>query len=168
MRVGLPLSAAGGGTSRPSGTCSGGRAGRALLCRQENAGNLIIPARAGGFLGFGFYREPRNDFIHIDLGPKREWGSRWPVLTPAFTPEPPAQKPLAQSRTMKGSGTAGVATVGAAGVEAFRDAAAETQAAVQPLIPWLDTLRWLFIAAALAGIVVVIYARWDHWRRGQR
>ncbi|MGR3271703.1 YcbK family protein [Thalassococcus profundi] len=108
-------------------------------------------ARAVGFLGFGFYREPRNNFIHIDLGPKRTWGSRWPVLTPAFTPEPPAQKPLAKSRTMKGSGAAGVATVGAAGVEMIRDAATKTQAAVQPLIPYLDTLRWLFIAAALAG-----------------
>ena len=28
-------------------------------------------ARRTGFLGFGFY--PRSDFIHIDLGPKREW-----------------------------------------------------------------------------------------------
>ena len=35
-------------------------------------------ARAVGFLGFGFYREPRNNFMHIDLGPKRTWGSRWP------------------------------------------------------------------------------------------
>ena len=116
-------------------------------------------ARAVGFVGFGFYREPRNNFMHIDLGPKRTWGSRWPVLTPAFTPEPPAQKPLAKSRTMKGGGAAGVATVGAAGVEMIRDAATETQAAVQPLIPYLDTLRWLFIAAALAGIAVTIYAR---------
>jgi len=125
-------------------------------------------ARAVGFLGFGFYREPRNNFMHVDLGPKRTWGSRWPVLTPVFTPEPPAQKPLAKSRTMKGSGAAGVATVGAAGVEVIRDAAVETQAAVQPLIPYLDTLRWLFIAAALAGIAVTIYARWDDWRRGRR
>lgn len=99
-------------------------------------------ARAVGFLGFGFYREPRNNFMHVDLGPKRTWGSRWPVLTSAFTPEPPVQKPLAKSRTMKGSGAAGVATVGAAGTEMIRDAAAETQAAVQPLIPYLETRRW--------------------------
>ena len=69
---------------------------------------------------------------------------------------------------MKGSGAAGVATVGAASVEVIRDAATETQAAVQPLIPYLDTLRWLFIAAALAGIAVTIYARWDDWKRGRR
>ncbi len=56
----------------------------------------------------------------------------------------------AKIRSMKGNGAAGVATVGAAGVEVIRDAAIETQAAVQPLLPYLDTLRWLFIAAALA------------------
>ena len=32
----------------------------------------------------------------------------------------------------------------------------------------LDTLRWVFIAAALGGIAVTIYARLDDWNRGQR
>lgn len=43
-------------------------------------------AREAGFLGFGFY--PRSDFIHIDLGPKREWGERFPPRPP-FAPETP-------------------------------------------------------------------------------
>ena len=30
-----------------------------------------------------------------------------------------------------------------------------------PLVPYLDSLRWVFIAAALAGIAVAIYARID-------
>jgi len=34
-------------------------------------------AREVGFLGFGFY--PRSGFIHIDLGPARSWGERFPV-----------------------------------------------------------------------------------------
>jgi hypothetical protein len=34
--------------------------------------------------------------------------------------------------------------------------------------PYLDTLRWVFIAVALIGIAVTIYARLDDWRRGQR
>jgi zinc D-Ala-D-Ala carboxypeptidase len=38
---------------------------------------------------------------------------------------------------------------------------AETQGAVLPLVPYLDTLRWVFIAAALGGIAVAIYARLD-------
>jgi zinc D-Ala-D-Ala carboxypeptidase len=34
-------------------------------------------ARAVGFLGFGFY--PRSGFMHIDLGPARVWGKKFPV-----------------------------------------------------------------------------------------
>jgi len=42
------------------------------------------------------------------------------------------------------------------------------QTAVLPLVPYLDTLRWVFIAVALAGIAVTIYARPDDLKRGQR
>jgi zinc D-Ala-D-Ala carboxypeptidase len=124
-------------------------------------------ARAAGFRGFGFY--PRSGFMHIDTGPTREWGERFPKRETAFAIEtPPAREALAESRTMKGGGVAGVATIGAAGVEIARDVLAETQAAVQPLVPYLDALRWVFIAAALAGTAVTIYARLDDWRRGRR
>ena len=123
-------------------------------------------AREAGFLGFGFY--PRSGFMHVDLGPKREWGQRF-APRPAFAREtPPARERLAESRTMKGGGVAGVATVGAAGVEVAQAALAEAQDAVLPLVPYLDALRWVFLAAALAGIAVAIYARWDDWKRGAR
>jgi hypothetical protein len=75
---------------------------------------------------------------------------------------------LAESRTLKGGGAAGVATVGAAGVEVAQDVLAETQDAVLPLVPYLDTLRWVFIAVALGGIAVAVYARLDDWKRGRR
>lgn len=124
-------------------------------------------ARAVGFLGFGFY--PRSGFIHVDLGPARQWGERFPVRQTAFAAETrPAREVLAESRTMKGGGAAGVATLGAAGVEVAQNVLAETQSAILPLVPYLDTLRWVFIAVALAGIAVTIYARLDDWRRGQR
>ncbi|MBW6494149.1 MAG: DUF882 domain-containing protein [Burkholderiaceae bacterium] len=124
-------------------------------------------ARKAGFLGFGFY--PRSGFMHIDLGPAREWGERFPPRATAFAPEvPPAREVLAESRTLKGSGAAGVATVGAAGVELAREVLGETQSAILPLVPYLDTLRWLFIAVALAGIAVAIHARIDDWKRGRR
>jgi len=45
---------------------------------------------------------------------------------------------------------------------------AEAQGAVLPLVPYLDSLRWVFIALALAGIAVAVWARVDDWRRGQR
>lgn len=124
-------------------------------------------AREVGFLGFGFY--PRSGFIHVDLGPARQWGERFPVRATAFAEEaPPAREVLADSRTMKGGGAAGVATLGAAGVEVAQSVLAETQTAILPLVPYLDTLRWVFIAVALGGIAVTIYARLDDWRRGQR
>lgn len=124
-------------------------------------------ARAVGFLGFGFY--PRSRFMHIDLGPARQWGERFAPRPTAFAPErPEVREVLAESRTLKGSGAAGVATVGAAGVEIARDVLAETRSAVEPLVPLLDTLRWILVAVALAGICVAIYARLDDWQRGRR
>lgn len=124
-------------------------------------------ARAVGFLGFGFY--PRSGFIHVDLGPARQWGARFRVQTTAFAVEPPVTREvLADSRTMKGGGAAGVATLGAAGVEVAQSVLAETQSAVLPLVPYLDRLRWVFIAVALGGLAVTIYARIDDWKRGRR
>jgi hypothetical protein len=124
-------------------------------------------AREVGFLGFGYY--PRSGFMHIDLGPARSWGEKFPVCATAFAAEtPPAREVLAESRTLKGAGVAGVATVGAAGVEVAQDILAEAQGAVLPLVSHLDTMRWLFIALALGGIAVAVWARIDDWKRGQR
>jgi hypothetical protein len=124
-------------------------------------------AREVGFLGFGFY--PRSGFMHVDLGPARQWGERFPVRATAFAAEtPPAREVLAESRTMKGGGAAGVATLGVAGVEVAQSVLAETQTAILPLVPYLDTLRWVFIAVALGGIAITIYARLDDWRWGRR
>jgi zinc D-Ala-D-Ala carboxypeptidase len=124
-------------------------------------------ARAIGFRGFGTY--PRSGFMHIDLGPARRWGEPFPPRPVPFAAEaPPARERLADSRTMKGGGAAGVATIGAAGVEIAEDILAETHGALQALIPYLDTLLWAFIALALAGIGLSIYARLDDWKRGRR
>lgn len=128
---------------------------------------FIAAARKAGFRGIGTY--PRSGFVHIDTGPARSWGEPFPPRSGGFAPDLlPAREHLAGSRTMKGAGAAGVATIGAGGVDALRAALTEAQGAVQPLIPWLDTLRWLFLALALAGIAVTIWARLDDWRRGQR
>lgn len=124
-------------------------------------------AREVGFLGFGHY--PRSGFIHIDLGPARVWGERFPARATAFAPEaPPAREALAESRTLKGAGTAGVATIGAAGVEVAQEVLTEAQGAILPLVPYLDSLRWVFVALALAGIAVAVWARIDDWKRGLR
>ncbi|MCW3784220.1 YcbK family protein [Defluviimonas salinarum] len=124
-------------------------------------------ARAVGFLGFGTY--PRSGFMHIDLGPARSWGEPFPTPPIPFAVEvPPAREVLGESRTLRGGGAAGAATVGAVGVEVLQDVLAETQSSIQPLVPYLDTLRWVLIAIALTGIAVTIHARLDDWKRGQR
>jgi hypothetical protein len=125
-------------------------------------------AREVGLLGFGFY--PRSNFMHVDLGPARSWGAPWPAeATTTFSPEtPPVREVLAESRTLRGTGAAGVATVGAGGVEVAQEVLAEAQGAVMPLVPYLDTLRWLFIALALGGVAVAVWARIDDWRKGRR
>jgi hypothetical protein len=124
-------------------------------------------ARAVGFLGFGYY--PRSGVMHIDLGPARSWGDPFPARPVPFAPEPPpAREILSESRTLRGGGAAGAATVGAAGVEVLQDVFAETQSTIQPLVPYLDSLRWVLIAIALIGIAVTIHARLDDWKRGQQ
>jgi hypothetical protein len=68
------------------------------------------------FRGFGAY--PRSGFIHLDLGLARGSGEPLPPRSVPFAVETPlACERLADSRTMKGGGAAGVATMGAAGVE---------------------------------------------------
>lgn len=65
--------------------------------------------------------------MHIDLGPKREWGGRF-APRPAFAVEiPPARERLTESRTIRGCGAAGVAV--------FAEAApAKAQDAILPLV----------------------------------
>ena len=87
---------------------------------------------------------------------------------PFVAETPLAREVLADSRTLKGAGAAGVATMGAAGVEVAQEALAEAQGAILPLMPHLDSLRWVFIALALTGIAVAIWARVDDWKRGGR
>ena len=128
---------------------------------------FIAAARKAGFKGIGTY--PRSNFVHIDTGPARTWGDPFPARPSRFAADQaPAREHLADSRTIKGGGAAGIGTVGAAGVEVVQSALAEAQGAVQPLIGHLDTLRWLFVTLALAGIAVSIYARMDDWKRGRR
>ena len=72
--------------------------------------------------------------MQIDLGPAREWGDRFQARKTAFAAEtPPAREVLAETRTMKGGGAAGVATLGAAEVDVAQNVLAETQSAILPL-----------------------------------
>jgi len=62
-------------------------------------------------------------------------------------------------RGMWGGGAAGVATLGAAGVEVAQSVCAETRTATLLLVPYLDTMRWVFIAVALVGSCIAAINR---------
>jgi zinc D-Ala-D-Ala carboxypeptidase len=94
--------------------------------------------------------------MHIDLGPARSWGSASGTSNSAYPRgfgEPDAQTRRCRSRGRR----RGVY------VEVAEGVISETQGALQPLIPYLDTLRWPFIGLALVGIGAAIYAPLDDW-----
>lgn len=70
-----------------------------------------VAARAAGFSGFGFYQ--KSGFMHIDIGPSRSWGKRWPEVASATDwPTEPARQPEKitedkQARAVVGAGVAG-------------------------------------------------------------
>lgn len=74
--------------------------------------------------------------------------------------EPP-RKPLAQSRTVAGSAVAGTAVLASEVVTEVKDQ-------VEPLVPYADSLKLLFLLVALVGIGLTVWARIDDRRRGLR
>lgn len=112
--------------------------------------------------------------IRHELGNPADYGkpTHWypPVVydkAAALAGFKPAPKPLAKSRTLAGSATAGAATVASAlydaGTASVADAADKTAAASAFIPP--GALKWLFIGLALAGIAAALYARLDDAER---
>lgn len=81
-----------------------------------------------------------------------------------FNDIPPFQKPLSKSRTLKGSIASGAAITAATTVDVMQEA----QSQIEPLVPYMDTMKYLFIAVALIGIGVTIWARLDDRKKGIR
>ena len=63
-------------------------------------------------------------------------------------PEQTATKPLKKSKTLAGAGVAGGAGV-----------MAEVASQLQPLIGYSESIKYIFLAASLAGVALVTYAR---------
>lgn len=68
---------------------------------------------------------------------------------------PARPKPVAKSRTVAAAAVASTATAGSGVVEALQGAAA----GIEPLVPYLDTLKYLFLALTLAAIGYMAYQR---------
>lgn len=67
---------------------------------------------------------------------------------------------MSESRTLRGGIVATTSTIGAV--------ASETASEVLPLVPYVDTLKYLFVALSLAGIAYSMYARMDDWKKGRK
>jgi hypothetical protein len=124
----------------------------------------------GGSSASAFY--PRSGFTHVDLGPARQWGGRFPGRATGFAAEtPPARSAVRQPHhDGRRSGRCGDAGRGPRGGRAEHNllAETETETAILPLVPYLDALRSVFISVALVWIAVTICARLDDRKRGLR
>lgn len=114
-------------------------------------------ARAVGFTGFGFYK--RNNFIHVDTGPDREWGARWRDATasaPRFSPPPTLQpETVAEDQGAKG------ALVGAGGGVA---ALASLSGAIGNLSPTAQVIALVGVVALIAGLGLIFREKLRAWR----
>jgi zinc D-Ala-D-Ala carboxypeptidase len=110
-------------------------------------------ARAEGFTGFGFY--PKSNFMHIDMGRERQWGTRFPVAAPEFSPETSLPEDLHDSRTMMGSGVAAVGGLGAIAQATVEIEKAENAFSAGGIF------GFVIGCLVLAGALYALYARWD-------
>jgi hypothetical protein len=67
---------------------------------------------------------------------------------------------IVESRTIKGTGLAGTSTIGIVATEAAQE--------VAPLLPYADSLKWVFVVLTLVGIGFAMYARIDDWQEGRK
>lgn len=109
-------------------------------------------ARQVGFTGFGFYPPKKGNFVHLDIGPRREWGQRWKAKRFDEEPKPKTAKktvlPIALTTT-----AAGVA-------EAVKpDNLTAIQSAIQPMIQYAPVLQGVFAACGFGVVAWMLWAR---------
>lgn len=103
-------------------------------------------ARKVGFTGFGYY--PKNGFMHIDIGPARSWGTKFPVkrATPSFATE----KPLVPETPQQDS------IIGAVGVVASTGIVGQVGSAVGGLSEYA---QYGLVAVAALALAWIVYKR---------
>ena len=74
------------------------------------------------------------------------------------------KRPLTQSRTIQG---AGVTSTGV-GLAAATEVVSDLQGQIEPLIPYAETLKIVFLVLALIGIGVTVWARISDRNKGLR
>jgi zinc D-Ala-D-Ala carboxypeptidase len=114
---------------------------------------FVAAAKACGFTGIGWYPPGKGDFIHLDTGKPRTWGTPWKA--PRFDAEPKAKFISAPAAVA----TTTVTTVAAAFEAVDPENLAAIQAVVQPMIPYASIFQGVFVACGV-GIVL-----WTVWKR---
>lgn len=120
-------------------------------------------ARKVGFTGFGFY--PERGFMHIDIGPAREWGTRWPADVEMFNAGPEIP-PSPKEEQTKGAAKGGAGALGGVGVLAYleRFFSGESLGFSFPSFS-LEGLEQLTPLLVLGGAALVAsFAYWFLWR----
>ena len=113
-------------------------------------------ARSVGFTGFGFYR--RNNFIHIDTGREREWGTRWFDVESRVLP---VEKPLQPETAASDKGVQG-AVAAVAGMAA---AAGPVVSAVSEMAPAAQLAAVGGVVVVGGGCAYVLYSKFKDYRR---
>jgi len=149
---------------------------RAALTRHLNAGNRKAAAEA--FMGWSKpseiiprRREEQRLFAtgQYPTGRATVWqvgGNKQVIWRPAKTLsagevlELMKPRSIVESRTIQGTATGGVGTVGVVATEAAQE--------ISPLLPYADTLKWVFVILILVGVGFAMYARIDDWNRGRK
>jgi hypothetical protein len=117
-----------------------------------------IAARVAGFSGFGSY--PDRNFMHIDTGPARAWGTPWPSAAPTFSPEP-VPPPVTATNTAKATGAMSAAGAAAVALQALP--AAEAVREWLPIVEGVGRLP-MWLALGLIAVAAVSIIAW-RWRR---
>lgn len=88
--------------------------GCAFDIRMENQDPIAfeLAAREVGFRGVGYY--PKQNFMHIDLGPERTWGTPFRRTPTALVSEPEVREKITESKIVQASAVQLLSGAGAA------------------------------------------------------
>jgi hypothetical protein len=102
----------------------------------------------------------KNVVGHIDVGPSQCPGLPKGGVEKWWKEKGGKAPTLAKSRTIQGSGVAAASTVGAV--------ATETAQEIMPLLPYADSLKYVFVVLTLIGVGYAMYARIDDHKKGRK
>lgn len=80
----------------------------------------------------------------------------------------PPDRPLVETRTVRGGQAAATGTVGAAAIEVVQETIGSAQDVLVGIAPYLDATKWALLLITLIGIGVMLWARIDDRRKGLR